>query len=251
MRLAGLALPVLLVVGGCASPIVSIRRGYDFQKIRRVALLGFADFPGAPESGNVCASVLEQYLVEANYQVVERRKAGQVLEEQYLNASGVVGPLATKELGQLLEVDALVLGNVTAYVPPKEETVIVDAVDEKSMPNMVTVTRRERRMVESDDSQPTNAGKPRKPRYEWVSVEHQEQKGNNTTRTIRKIPYTYLIDGKVGMSVRLVEINSGEVLWSGTDNARASTLEKAAATVSHRILRAVKGAWPRKPDAVR
>ncbi len=108
-RAPGLSLLVLAAAAAfaaCApSAVVVVSRGYDPARIKSVAVTSFADFPGAPGSGDMAANTFEKYLLEAGYRVVGPDQA-----------------------------DALAIGALTDYTGAREETVMVDIPQEQSDP---------------------------------------------------------------------------------------------------------------------
>ncbi|HVE14607.1 MAG TPA: CsgG/HfaB family protein [Elusimicrobiota bacterium] len=224
MRLA----PILAaLLAACAGPAATIKPGYDFTGIRRVALLGFDDFPRQPGSGNVVASIFEKHLLGANYSVVERRRVSDILREHAFSASGAVDPRTAKSLGQLLGVDALILGSITSFSPGREGTVMVDRSEDSTQPVMRPVTRQER------------VGD------QWVPVTRDEVVGYRTIHNRRREPQTYTVYASVGVAARMVDVKTGEVLWIGSDTETGYDLEGAAEDAAQRILKSVKSTWPK------
>jgi curli biogenesis system outer membrane secretion channel CsgG len=212
----------------CASPVAFMRAGYDFSSIRRVALLGFDDFPRQAGSGAVVASMFEKYLIAANYSVVERRQVNDVLKEHRLNSSGAVDPKMVKSLGKMLGVDALMLGSLTSFTPGRQRTVVRDQVDERQEPIVRPVTHR-----------------TQNPDGTWNSQTGDEVVGYNVVRTHRDVPQQLIDYAQAGIAVRMVDVKTAEVLWVGSDTETGYTLEDAADSVSRAILNAVKKTWPK------
>src|SRR5689334_8251488 len=104
------------VLSACSSPaIVVIAPNYDPSHIRRVALLYIRDNPGMSGSGEIASSTFEKYLLWAGYNLVERRQVTQLLKEQSLNFSGALDPATIRNVGKILGVDALIMGNLTEF----------------------------------------------------------------------------------------------------------------------------------------
>src|SRR5262245_13225678 len=110
-----LAVGVLLT--GCAGPTIVAQSNLDFQKIRRVALVNFEDYPGMPGSGELTSSLFETALMRTGIKLVERRQAEKILKERAFNLSGAVDAETVSKIGSLLGVDALILGNITLFTP--------------------------------------------------------------------------------------------------------------------------------------
>jgi curli biogenesis system outer membrane secretion channel CsgG len=220
----------IISVSGCVTPNIAIRQNFDFSKIRRVALVNFRDYPDQSDSGHVVAGAFEQALLKANYDVVERQQVDQILQEHTFSASGVVDPKTAKTLGKMLGVDALVMGSITDFSPAKSDMVLTDVEEERTQPVVVKKTKR------------------RKQGEDWADVEQDVVEGYRTRRTTRQVPQTYTIDAVVGVAVRMVSVETGQVLWAGSSSERGLSVEEAAQSLAWRILRAVKITWPKSPE---
>lgn len=197
---AGLALTAAWLCAACSHAPVFVNRGYNFRKVHRVAVVGFSDYGRRPGAGDLVAGVFEKYLLEAGYDVVERRQVSRLLQEQSFDASGAVDPAMAKQLGKLLGVDALVLGDITQFVP--EHTLVAVA-------------------------QPYGGRGWR--RYPPPPP-----------------PYAQSVDttAKVGITARMVDVESGSLLWSGSDSEEGDNVQDCADAASGAIMTALKSTWP-------
>lgn len=210
------------VLGACATPaIVVLSPDYASHKPRRVALLSFTDRPGAAGSGETAAAAFEKYLLWGGYSVVERRQVAQLLKEQAFSVSGAVDPATARKLGKILGVDALALGSVTDFSNAGERTVLVDLPQQKSEPIYGKVTTSQ----QSGDT--------------TVKTESRVVTGYTYKQIDRVVPETRSFPARVGLSVRLVDVQTGQVLWSGSDSSDGVDLGSAAEQASSAIMRAV------------
>ena len=96
----------------------------DLQKIKKVAVvLGmgtqtnknpYMQFPGNDENfTSVMADNIALELMTLGYQVIERASLDKILSEQKLQTSGITDPATAAQIGKVLGIDAVVLGNVT------------------------------------------------------------------------------------------------------------------------------------------
>ncbi|OGR95344.1 MAG: hypothetical protein A2902_05290 [Elusimicrobia bacterium RIFCSPLOWO2_01_FULL_64_13] len=210
----------LLFLASCSRAVVAVKPGYDSANIRRVALLGFADFPSVPGSGESVSGVFEKALLRAGYQVVERRRIDEVLKERGFELSGAVDPATARELGRMLGVDALILGGISAYAPQKKNIVFVDIHEQTQEP----IFEKETKRLKKGDK--------------WVTVEEEVFKGTRTETRVTKMPQTYIQEAEVGLAVRMVDVKSAELLWVGTDFEEALNVQAAAEIIARRILNA-------------
>ncbi len=222
--LRGRALPLLVVaaLAACSTARVSVKKGFDFKKVKRVAVVPFADYPRARGSGGLVSGAFEQGLLEAGYEVIERARVDEVARGRNLS-----DPKARAALAQALGVDAFVTGQITDFAEPRETMTEVDVVDTHNDP----IYARRRRQVVKDG--------------QTTTVEESVIDGYRTTRVVRREPRTMVIDGRLGVSARLVHAGDGQVLWSGSDVRRAYSLEDASRSIAGGILEAVKATWPK------
>lgn len=220
---------ILLAAGFCAcapAAVVVVSHSYDPQHVRRVAVLSFTDYPGALGSGELAAGTLEKYLLWADYSLIERRQVQQVLNEQSFQASDAVDPATIRKVGKLLGVDALVLGSLTDYADTREETVMVDEPQENTEPIYGTVETTQR-----------SGGTV-------VRTSQQVVTGYQTSATDQVVPEVETLPARVGMSVRLVDVETAEVLWSASASSDgvgpAAATEQASAALMQGVVKQLK-----------
>lgn len=217
-------MPLLLstALAGCATPaMVFVSRNYKPNQVHRVALMGFEDYPGTSGSGEVVASTFEKYLLLGDYSLVERRQVKGIIKEQSLQLSGAVSPATIRKLGQLLGVDALVFGNVTDFRNMREHTVMVDISQEHSTPVYGKVVTTQK----SGDT--------------TIKTVQNIVTGYDYYETNQIVPEVQTVPAHVGISVRLVDVQSGEVLWSASASSDSSDLSGATEEASSKIMEAV------------
>lgn len=217
-----LAAGALAALCACAPPaVVIVAPNYDPARVRRVAVLNLTDFPDTPGSGAIVGGTFEKYLLLAGYNLVERRQVTSVLKEQAATLAGSADPAAIRNLGKLLGVDAVVLGDVTDFTSPHDQTVMVDVPQEQTDPvygQVVTVQRQGDTTVKTVQNVIT---------------------GYNVTTTSQIVPETQTLPAHVGISVRLVDVTSGEVLWSSSGAGEGVSLGSAAEQASSKIVQAL------------
>lgn len=214
----------VFLAGGCAAPaVVAIKPGYNFSKVGRVALVGLQDPHGQPGIGDAVARELEPYLLRAGYDLIERGQVDKLLKEQAFGQSGSVDPKTAAELGKILGVDAVVLGQVVSAVQPRSETFIQNVTETTYRPVYRTVAVKDRKGVA---------------RAREV-LDHYDVATSND-----QIPHTYTSGASIGFSARLVEVSTGQVLWTGTIESDGPSIRDAASTACERLVDALKAAWP-------
>jgi hypothetical protein len=223
VRLRALPAALALLAACAAPPIVAVRPNYDFSKVGRVALIDPPDAPGETGSGAVVARALEPYLLQAGYDLVERGQVDKVLAEQAFTHTDSVDPATAVKLGKLLGAEALVLGRVTGASPAQSATYLQSVSNTSYRPvyESQTVT----------DKQGRERTRQKIARYDVVTTNDQ-------------VPQTYTSPAYVAFTVKLVDVTTGQVLWTGSVSDEGDSLAGAAATASARLFKALKKASP-------
>ncbi len=220
MSRATFAVLLLAALSACAAPSVAVKKGFDLSRSGRVAVIGFRDYPGRRGSGEIVAGAFEQALLARGWDVVERDQVKELLGERRFG--GRLGAERAKRLGAKLGVDALVYGRVTDLAVPREAFVRGASVSERVEP---LYRRREDRV--------------RRPDGTWVNEDREIFTGWRRTRVVRNDPRAVDVEGRLGVSARMVSASDGSVLWSGSEAVDASSFADAADDLASSILKAV------------
>lgn len=210
--LARKTLPVLigtaLVLSSCVlRPKVAYNPRVDFSKIRRVGVMTFSG-PG----GAAAADILTQDLVSAGVDVVERQRLDSVLQEQHLSESGVFDPQTTVALHKILGVDALIIGSVTSYSPGQSY------------------------LVQSGDSA-IRVGE---------NVTPVPSRNIYSSGSVLGVPNTQILStaASVGLTSRMVDVQTGSVLWSARMNYEGFDTEATMETITSSFVKSLAAVWP-------
>ncbi|MCE5195134.1 MAG: PDZ domain-containing protein [Nitrospiraceae bacterium] len=107
-------------------PITPTISGYsnskDFLKYKKIAVLPFVDAPNAPQSGQIVQGIVNQVLAKTGFEVAERARLIDILNEQKLATSGLIEGSKQLEIGKLLGVKAIVVGEVGQYYTQQRHT---------------------------------------------------------------------------------------------------------------------------------
>jgi len=119
-----------------------------------------------------------------------------------------------------------VLGNVTTYTQEKQNLMLVDVNDDIQKPIIQKQVIREQRGDQ------------------WVTEERDVITGYKTIHRTHRVPEEIDTDAEIGLAVRMVNVQTGEILWSASWSKRSSNVEKASEILSERIMKALRKAWP-------
>ncbi|HBU69738.1 MAG TPA: hypothetical protein DEE98_05080 [Elusimicrobia bacterium] len=109
------ALAFAVFFSSCATQTLVLKQGYDFSKVKRVAVLPFSGDIYS-NSGQMVSEIFMKHLLGAGYNVVERNELDAIMKEYNLSKSGLMNPEQIKQL-KLSGVDALVAGSITKDTP--------------------------------------------------------------------------------------------------------------------------------------
>ena len=118
--LSSRVLVLVVLTMGCGSTGVWIEQvekaRVPLPGIHRIGVMDFADAEKSPGSGRAAASTLVSQLHgERYFELVERSQIMKVMDEQAFSLTGAVDEQTAATVGQILGVQAIVVGDVMAY----------------------------------------------------------------------------------------------------------------------------------------
>lgn len=220
-----LALLAPALLGGCLATD-ALNRNYDLSKVQRIGVVAF-DYGAHRAFG--AEDIFEKHLLERGYQVIERARLEAVLREQKLSLTGALSPATAKSVGKVLGVDALLLGQVTAYEPERKELVMIESRSTRDEP--VFEKRRRRRK-------------------DGTFYEVNEVVGRKEFVDTKQIPFMMPIEAEVGLAVKIVDVETGELVWAGSDTSQGVSAPLAAEWIASRLVKSLSKKWdPRSARA--
>lgn len=222
--LAVLALPLALLCAACAPPaLVFLNSHYNPAQIQKVALYDFEDHPSMVGSGKIVAGIFEKYLFLSKYSLVERRQVEATLAQMGLQPSDNLDLFTLRTVGAKLGVDALIFGQVTDFTDTTDKTVVEDMTLEQSSPLYAR--------VETVQNNGQNG---------IVKTKQDVVTGYAVTSVDQPVQQTETVAAHVGLSLRMVDVHTGEVLWSASCSGSGPHLNDASELVSAQIIHALE-----------
>lgn len=218
-RPVALLCSVALLASGCATvrpyQVTNFFRSDKLagSGVRRVAVLPFENLSKEPAAGAICAEEFTLQLGKAGLlDLVERNRIEELWDEQDLDTMSRFDPSTVAEIGRMLGAQAVVLGSVTEFAPHPD--VKVD-----------TVFRPQRH--HHDDYPPP------------VIIVDSDRDHDllpcllTAAAIVTIVPILFILLGpkppaaRVGISARLVEVETGNVLWQAKDafNGRQGSVQ--------------------------
>ena len=195
---------LLPLLAACVAPQVAVNQRADFSSVKRVAVLGFS---GA--SGELAADLLTQSLLMRGADVVERQKLSAVIQEHSLSQSPYFDQSTAKELGRILGVDALFVGTVADATPAGRYLVNTKAV------HGADVTPVSNTAIFNEGS-------------------------------VAGMPNSQILSTTANASLvaRMVDAQTGTVLWSGSMSYEGFDLTSAMKGVTDAFAKSLAPIWP-------
>jgi|GEM_PF-848428 len=218
LRLAALPCLAFLFIA-CAPPaVVFLNKDYNPAKIKKVALMDFRDYPSMVGSGQLVAGIFEKYLFLSDYTLVDRQQVAAAMQQLNIQANDNLDLDTLRTIAVKLGVDAFVFGQVTDFTDSTDQTVVENMTLEQDTP---LYTR-----VETVQRAPDGT---------LVKTHQDVLSGNSVSTVDQPVQQTETIAAHVGLSVRMVDAQSGEVLWSASDSENGQHLNDASENVSVQI----------------
>ena len=217
MKISFKAFMVLLaaaVLSGCATPNTVISKSYNFDKLKHIGITKFDN----PQKIAGIEDLFAQQLIKKGFTVVEREKLDSVIKELKLSASGLFDEKNTKELGRILGVDALLIGEVTYYSPKQTNTY----TQENDAVFAVPVYKR-------DNSRNPDGS---------YSV-RLRQVGTRDRVERHRIPVTVTTNPQVGMVAKIVDTETAEVIWVGSMVEEGENVMDAEENCAHFLIKSM------------
>src|SRR5882672_9654478 len=108
-------LSLALVLAGCTSVNVSVKKNFEPASVKRVGVLSFATpfHERGGELGQLVSDFFSQELLKLGFAVIERGQIEKVMGEIRLDQSGAIDPATAKEVGRVAGVEAVVIGSLS------------------------------------------------------------------------------------------------------------------------------------------
>ena len=185
-------IPFLIFCLISCAPKSYISKTYNFNNMKRIGVLPFST-PTPTFSG--AENLFTKYLIKYGYTVVERAQLEQILEEHDLTEN-YLSPNVTRQIGKILGVDVLLIGEITSYLP-----------EQKTMLYKVT---------KNTSSTPIYNTQITKNKDGLVKVK-QTYGGQDFRQNREVVPTEYTIYAQVGVVAKMLDVNTAEVIWVGDD----------------------------------
>lgn len=196
---------LLFLMPACSQNKVYVSSSFELNKVQKIAVLPLAGLKEFPGVGETVSSEITNHLVKYQFRVVERMLIDKVFSEQKLSQSGSISYDEMKQLGNMLSVDAILVGAVERFKPEKS-TKISYVPEERKMIS-------EKKMAFSPSPAPS---------------------------LVYEAPQTDYDKGSISVSFRLVSVETGEVIAAGTGDEYADTTAIAIRKVSDSLCRQMR-----------
>ena len=93
----------------------SISEKLEIDKIQTLAIMDYTNLneKNSQMGAYISDEITLQLFLKEKFQIIEREQIDYIIEEQKLNASGLINEASAIEIGNILSVDAIILGNIS------------------------------------------------------------------------------------------------------------------------------------------
>lgn len=207
-----LLISLLIFTIGCSRLHYGIKSGYDFPKIKRVAVWNIQDYPEFKGSGEVITGQVILELIKDGYEVIERSKLATLFEEHKLALSGVLDAGTIGKIGDLAGVDMIITGAIAEYLPKKFVEIPLE------------MSQRGGERISSYYDPRTKS---------VIPIKVREADSEYKTVKIRTI------ESSVGLNLRMIDVKTGLIIWSGSYSYNSLDINHAIAQVVNKILKTI------------
>lgn len=209
----------LCFAAGCVTTNSVVSSTYDFSQLKRIGILSFdANY----DTINGVENIFAKYLMQNGFVVVERAKIDAVLAEHKISSQGYLSAQTTKLIGEILGVDALLMGEVFSYSPERRDVKMV----RKTITYEEPVYKTEIRVDDKGNK-----------------TSHSVRAGTNVRRENKSEPQVMTIYAEVGVTAKLVDVETAEIVYIGsyTDSGAnaMSAVEYSAKSLMNDLRKAV------------
>ncbi len=212
MRKWAIAAFAALLITAC-TPKTVLSPSYDFSQLNRIGIMAFSN--GWADLNGV-ENLFAKYLIRAGFKVVERAQLESILREHHISVSGYLDPQTTREIGRILGVDVLLIGEVSSYSPARTEL------------TMTASRRSESRPVMHQDVM-------RMPDGSYVG--YMRPAGTQISQSTEVRPTEYTINAKVALIAKLVDVETAEIVWIGSDSQESARPLDAADYLAKQLVK--------------
>lgn len=212
MKKGLLILWTILGLGAC-TPKTVISPSYDFSHVNRIGIMAFSN---AWADLNGVENLFAKYLIRNGFKVVERAQLEEILKEHHISVSGYLAPETTREIGRILGVDVLLIGEVSSYTPARTELTLTASRRSETQPIM-----RQEVMRMPDGSY----------------VGYTRPVGTQISNSMDVRPTEYTINAKIAIIAKLVDVETAEIVWIGSDSTESSRALDGADYIAKKLVK--------------
>ncbi len=135
------------------------------------------------------------------------------MAEQHLDTVGAISNEQLRTLGKVSGVDAIITGSVPVYTPARKEVVLVNERTFNTNTTYNTIKRPKATQVEGQTEQ---------------NYYNDTQKIVTRTLNEQDTPITHIIDAEIGVTAKMIDVKTGEVIWIASDTYEGTNIQTAA-----------------------
>ena len=203
------------LLAGCM-PRTVISPTYDFSQMQRIGVMAFSS---QWQTLQGVENLFAKYLLQNGFKVVERAQLESVLAEHHIAVSGYLSPQTTREIGRILGVDVLLVGEISAYTPARTELTLTASRQTQTRPVYTQEVMR---------------------RPDGSYAGYLRNVGTEVSRSAEVRPTPYTIDGQVGLIAKMIDVETAEIVWIGSAQDSSKNTLEAAENIARKLVKSFK-----------
>ncbi len=189
-----------VMFSGCAQ-IIALNQSYDVQKVKKVAVLGFAGLQDFPSVGTSVFNEFNFALLQHGFNAVEPSFIQQTLADQKLEKAASIDVESIRKVGKVMGTDAVIIGSVQMFRPEGKAEVYT----------------------------PAAANQSKSGAYELADVPAQSKPVSGKVEK-----------AMISVAFRMIDVNTGEIVASGSNDAKGADGLQASKNVSRGLVKELR-----------
>ena len=183
---------IMFLLFGCATH-TAISKTYDFSKMKKI---GITRFHSTDKTVKGVEDIFAQYLLDYGFTVVDKGKLYEIFKANDIDKKGSFNPEKMKQIADSTGINVLLMGEISSYIPAHRGVTITEKQNIYVDPGVTTIFSSK----QSDGS----------------TARRIEKTNSSMTTEVEQIPVEYTTSSQVGLIAKLVDINTGDIVWIGS-----------------------------------
>jgi len=207
----------------CQPPVV-VKPDFDFQTIKRLSVVPVRDISSFPGSGTIIYRSLVHQLLRIGIQVVERNDLSAITMEAAISQT-----MADNEFDlNLASPDAILICTISEYT--NGHLIVIPVITEDKGRTVTTTTETTEPVAIGDGNSESEAA-------QITTITEEITKIEGIITQTERLEY---IDSRVSITLQMIHIETGDILWSNTYRYNSLSIAHAVAQCVYGAVKPLK-----------